>query len=221
MSRRSISTGADAPRAADSDDGAELLAARPRDAAPRLLGWRLTVDDGDGVTSGRIVEVEAYEGSNDPASHAHTGPTSRNKVMFAPAGCLYVYRSYGVHWCANVVCGSAGQAGAVLIRAVEPTEGIEHMWPRRPKARTVNDLASGPGKLCAALGIDGRHNGVDLLDPRSPVRLLPPPTEPGVGEGARGETRVLTGPRVGISKATGRPWRFGLAGNPHLSRPFR
>lgn len=199
---------------------ATLLAARPRHVAPGLLGLWLVAEGDDGLTSGRIVEVEAYEGPNDPASHAHTGPTSRNETMFGSAGRLYVYRSYGVHWCANVVCGPAGQAGAVLIRAVEPMEGIEHMWPRRPKARAVTDLASGPGKLCAALGIEGDHNGVDLLDPRSPVRLAPPLTEPGAGEGGGEVMAVVTGPRVGISKATGRPWRFGLAGNAHLSRPF-
>jgi DNA-3-methyladenine glycosylase len=132
--------------------------------------------------------------------------------MFGPVGRLYVYRSYGIHWCANVVCHGPDAPGAILVRAVAPTEGIDRMWPDRPKARKPVDLASGPGKLCAALGIGGHHNGLDLLDPRSPVRLLAGP--PGV-EAAQ----VVTGPRVGISKATRRRWRFALADDPNVSRP--
>jgi DNA-3-methyladenine glycosylase len=200
---------------------AELVGTRPRDAAPGLLGLLLEAEtDEDGPVSGRIVEVEAYEGSNDPASHARSGPTTRNDIMFGPAGRLYVYRSYGVHWCANIVCGPEGQAGAVLVRAVEPVDGIERMWSRRPKARTEHDLCSGPGKLCAALDISGVHNGVDLLDPHSPVRLAR-------RDVARSRTdspvadRVVSGPRIGISRATDRPWRFAVAGSPHLSRPLR
>ncbi len=200
---------------------AELVGARPRDAAPGLLGLLLEVETDDGgPVSGRIVEVEAYEGSNDPASHAWSGPTARNDVMFGPAGRLYVYRSYGIHWCANIVCGPEGQAGAVLLRAVEPVEGIERMWSRRPKARTERDLCSGPGKLCAALDISGVHNGVDLLDSHSPVRLARREvahqrTDSPVSD------RVVSGPRIGISRATDRPWRFALAGSPHLSRRLR
>ncbi|MFV0525639.1 MAG: DNA-3-methyladenine glycosylase [Acidimicrobiales bacterium] len=182
------------------------LGGSPLEVAPRLLGRGLWC----GGRSGRIVEVEAYWGAADPASHAHRGPTPRNQVMFGPAGHLYVYRSYGVHWCANVVCGSDGEAAAVLIRAVEPTGGVAAMWDDRPAARGITDLASGPGKLCAALGITATHGGVDLLDPGSLVRLVPgpPPTEP-----------VIVGPRVGISRAVDRPWRYALAGNPHVSRP--
>jgi DNA-3-methyladenine glycosylase len=130
--------------------------------------------------------------------------------MFGPPGHLYVYRSYGIHWCANIVCHADGVAGAVLVLAVEPTEGVEAMWRDRPRARVLTDLASGPGKLCAALGITGRHGGVDLLDRHSPVRL-----EPGSGDPAP----VVTGPRVGISRAVERPWRFAVAGSPHVSRP--
>lgn len=177
------------------------------EVAPRLVGAILAC----GARAGTIVEVEAYEGADDPASHGYRGPTPRTGVMFGRAGHLYVYRSYGIHWCANIVCGSEGTCAAVLVRAVEPTRGEEAMWADRPKARQPTDLASGPGKLCAALGIEGAHNGVDLLDPASPVTLEarpegdPPP--------------LVTGPRVGISRATERPWRFALAGNSHVSRP--
>ncbi len=188
-------------------DLAAIVAQRPLDAAPLLLGQRLTV----GTRSGRIVEVEAYEGSDDAASHAHRGPTDRNRVMFGHQGRLYVYRSYGIHWCANIVCGPVDVPGAVLIRAVDPDRGIEAMWPDRPKARKQTDLASGPGKLCAALGIDGGHNTVDLLDTAAPVRLE--------ALDAVSEELVLTGPRIGITKAVERPWRFVVDGNPNVSRP--
>lgn len=184
-----------------------VLAGRPLEVAPRLLGSALTV----GARSGRIVEVEAYEGADDPASHAHRGRTPRNGVMFGPPGHLYVYLSYGIHWCANVVCQTTGVAGAVLVRAIEPTCGVEEMWADRPKARAGTDLGSGPGKLCAALGITGEHDGVDLLDPTAPVTLTAGPiVDP---------ARVVTGQRVGISKAKERLWRFAEAANPHVSRP--
>ncbi|MEM9563257.1 MAG: DNA-3-methyladenine glycosylase [Actinomycetota bacterium] len=199
-------------RAAGPDVGlAELLAWRPLAAAPELLGAVLEVGSGPTRRSGRIVEVEAYEAENDAASHAYRGQTPRNGVMFGPAGHLYVYRSYGVHWCANIVCGRDGVAGAVLVRAVEPLDGIELMWPDRPKARAVTDLASGPGKLCAALGIHGGHDGVELLAADSPVRLLAAPTVD--------RAPVVDGPRIGITKAVERRWRFAAAGNPHVSRP--
>lgn len=191
----------------DGSEIAAVLAGRALDAAPRLLG--LTLRCGD--RAGTIVEVEAYEGASDPASHAYRGPTARNEVMFGPAGRLYVYRSYGVHWCANVVCGPCGVGSAVLIRAIEPTAGLDAMWIDRPKARRLTDLGSGPGKVCAALAIDRSHNGVDLLDPGSPVRL--------VGERSPSVVDVATGPRVGITRAVERPWRFAIAANPHVSRP--
>lgn len=184
-----------------------VVARRPLDAAPGLLGQRLTV----GPRSGRIVEVEAYEGSDDPASHAFRGPTERNRVMFGPPGRLYVYRSYGIHWCANIVCGPVDAPGAVLLRAVDPDEGIEAMWSDRPKAKREVDLASGPGKLCAALGIDGGHNAIDLLAPGAPVRLVPEAPVP--------SRSVVAGPRIGITRATRRPWRFAVAGNANVSRP--
>ncbi|MFV0258695.1 MAG: DNA-3-methyladenine glycosylase [Acidimicrobiales bacterium] len=183
-----------------------VLRGSPLEVAPRLLGQILRC----GSRAGRIVEVEAYWGANDPASHAYRGPTDRNRVMFGAPGHLYVYRSYGVHWCANVVCGPEGEAAAVLLRAVEPVDGVAAMWRDRPAAKKVTDLASGPGKLCAALGIAAGHGGVDLLDPTGPVRLLTAPAGPG---------SMVTGPRIGISRAVDRPWRYALAGNPHVSRP--
>lgn len=193
------------------------LAGRSSEIAPRLLGLLLVC----GERVGRVVEVEAYEGADDPASHAYRGPTPRNGVMFGPPGHLYVYRSYGMHWCANVVCGPAGEASAVLLRAVEPVAGIEAMWADRPRARRAADLGSGPGKLCAALAIDARHNGADLLDPMSPVRLALPDASggPGADPEPASEAVVLCGPRVGITRAVERPWRFALAGNAHVSRP--
>lgn len=179
--------------------------------ARHLLGLIVTV----GERSGRIVEVEAYEGTDDPASHAYRGPTPRTGIMFGPPGRLYVYRSYGVHWCANIVCHPDGVAGAVLLRAVEPLAGIDRMWADRPAATRERDLGSGPGKLCAALGITSDHNGADLLDGGAPVRLWRPD-----GHRTVDDDDLVVGPRIGISKAVDRPWRFGVAGNPHLSRPF-
>lgn len=183
------------------------LAGRASEVAPRLLGARLHC----GSRAGVIVEVEAYEGADDPASHAYRGRSGRNAVMFGPPGRLYVYRSYGIHWCANVVCGPDGQASAVLIRAVEPVVGVDAMWADRPRARALTDLGSGPGKLCAALGITGAHDGVDLLAPGAAVHLETGTEVPGA--------EVVSGPRVGITRATERAWRFALAGNPHVSRP--
>ncbi|MEM7342326.1 MAG: DNA-3-methyladenine glycosylase [Actinomycetota bacterium] len=183
------------------------LEGRASEIAPRLLGAELWCGD----RAGRIVEVEAYEGLDDPASHAYRGPTPRAGVMFGPPGVLYVYRSYGIHWCANVVCGPEGTGSALLVRAIEPLAGVEAMWTDRPKARTERDLGSGPGKLCAALGITGDHTHGALLDPGSPVRLAP-----GIEVDA---AAVVSGVRVGITKAVDRPWRFAVAGNPHVSRP--
>ncbi len=183
-----------------------LLLGRARDVAPRLLGMTLRC----GSREGMIVEVEAYEGENDPASHAFRGPTPRNAIMFGPPGRLYVYRSYGVHWCANVVCSRDGQAAAVLIRAIEPRSGIRAMWADRPKAKTVTDLGSGPGKLCAALAIDGSHTGADMFASESRVRLL---------ERTQLRSELTSGTRVGISVATDRRWRFAIRDNPHVSRP--
>jgi DNA-3-methyladenine glycosylase len=173
--------------------------------APELLNKVLVGPNG----SGRIVEVEAYRGGADPASHAFRGPTPRSSIMFGPAGRLYVYFSYGMHWCANVVCAADGTAGAVLLRALAPLTGLDAMWAARPAARRPRDLCSGPAKLCAALGITGDHNGVDLFDPASPVRLVddgtPPPDAPVVAT------------RIGIAADRTEPWRWYVAGDPNVS----
>ena len=157
----------------------------------------------------RIVEVEAYRGSDDPASHAFGGRTARNESMFGPPGHLYVYFVYGNHWCANVVCGSAGDPQAVLVRAGIPWAGVDEMVAARPAARRAVDLANGPGKLCQALGIDGRDDGTDLTEGRSRVRLEDDGwPRPGI---------VASGPRIGIRAATDRRWRWWVTGDPHVS----
>jgi DNA-3-methyladenine glycosylase len=184
----------------------EELSGDARAVAKRLLNALLVVGD----RAGRIVEVEAYRGSQDPASHAHRGPTARNGTMFGRPGLLYVYRSYGIHWCANVVAGSDGEAEAVLVRAVEPVAGLDAMRRSRGERVAERDLANGPGKLCAALGIDGRHDGVDLLDPASPVLLL--------RDALRPPARPVATSRIGITKAVEHPWRYLVPGHPGASR---
>ncbi len=180
--------------------------------APELLGCVLRCGD----RAGRIVEVEAYGASDDPASHAYRGLTDRNASMFGPPGTLYVYLSYGIHCCANIVCEPAGRASAVLIRALEPLDGIGAMALDRPKAKRPIDFCNGPGKLTAALGIGLHHDGQSLLGSDAPVEL-------GRIVGSRplheSSTSIVCGPRVGISKAVERPWRFAIAGDPHVSRP--
>ena len=184
--------------------------------APQLLGWELVGPSAAGNSAagnsaaGRIVEVEAYE-PHDPASHTFRGKTKRNATMFGPPGHLYSYLIYGMHVCANVVVGPPGRGAAVLIRALEPVEGVSAMIERRGSTAELN-LCSGPGKLCQALGISLDHDGLDLFDSESLVQLRPPDqplTE-----------RIVTGPRIGITKAVDQPWRFGLADSPHLSRRF-
>ena len=184
----------------------ELLEAPSHEVAPQLLNRLLVV----GHCAGRIVEVEAYGGGSDPASHAFRGPTMRNATMFGPAGRLYVYLSYGMHHCANVVTGRAGDGEAVLIRALAPVSGVELMWARRPAARREVDLCSGPGKLCQSLGIDLDFDGADLLDPASPARLVDDGTPP---PRAYGEST-----RIGISVGVDVPWRFWVVGDPNVSR---
>lgn len=176
------------------------------DVAPLLLGQTLV----RGGRAGRIVEVEAYGGADDPASHAYRGRTERNASMFGPPGSLYVYRSYGLHWCANVVCGPEGSPSAVLVRALSPRRGLSAMHRARPRAVVDTGLCSGPGKLCQAMGITGADDGVDLLNPRSRVHLEPGPSVPACD--------VLTTTRVGISRAVERRWRFAVAHDPHVSR---
>jgi DNA-3-methyladenine glycosylase len=179
--------------------------ARPvAEVAPDLVGCSLLVD---GV-GGLIVEVERYQ-QDDPASHSFRGPSGRAAVMFGPPGRLYVYRSYGLHWCANLVCEPEGRGAAVLLRALEPTHGLDVMRVRRG-GLADRLLCAGPGRLCAALGIDGRLDGAAAAGPGAAIRV-----------GARtGPVDVASGPRVGITKAAERPWRFGMAGSPHLSRPL-
>lgn len=177
---------------------------RADQVAPDLLGCFLV---GHGVTV-RIGEVEAYAGEGvDPASHAHRGPTPRNQLMFGPPGFLYVYFSYGMHWCANVVTGPEGRASAVLLRAGEVVDGIELARSRRTGS-SDRDLCRGPARLAKALALDRNALGANLLDPASPVRLLP----------RRGRRpQVATGPRVGITVGTDTPWRFWIAGDPTVS----
>ncbi len=174
-----------------------------------------------GGRAGRIVEVEAYKGALDPASHAYRGPTKRTAVMFGPPGHLYVYFTYGMHWCANVVCGPEGQAAALLVRALAPLRGLDEMRAARPAARRDRDLCSGPAKLCQALGITGADNGADLL--ARPGRGGPgPPGGPGsvrlLDDGTPPPPRPAQGRRIGIRVATEEPWRFWVAGEESVSR---
>ena len=172
------------------------------EVAPLLLGAVLRA----GEVAVRLTEVEAYDGANDPGSHAYRGQTPRNAVMFGPAGHLYVYFTYGMHHCCNVVCGPTGSASAVLLRAGEVVDGLDIARSRRSRAAD-RDLARGPALLCQALGIDGAHDGTDLR--RGPLRLEPAPGPP---------VAVQTGPRVGLRQAAERPWRFWMDGEPTVSR---
>ena len=210
--------------------------------APSLLGWRLVRDDAAGRRSGRIVELEAYIGEDDRASHARFGRTARNQVMYGPPGRAYVYLVYGMHDCLNIVTEPAGTPAALLVRAIEPLEGIELMRAsrerraverRRPTAvearraaaeagatpsaaGAVHRLASGPGLVCAAFDLDRSLTWQDLFTPDAAVRIEPPP----LGEP---DPVVVAGPRVGIGYAgapwTDVPWRLAIAGNPAVSRP--
>jgi DNA-3-methyladenine glycosylase len=173
------------------------------EVAAELIGATLLVNG----AGGRIVEVEAYH-HTDPAAHSYNGRTERNAVMFGPPGYAYVYRSYGIHWCLNFVCEEEGSASAVLIRALEPAAGIAAMQRRRGLA-DERALCSGPGKLCEALGVTHRHNGLPL--DRAPFEL----------RAREGTPEIAVGVRIGISKAVEHPWRFGLKGSRYLSKPFK
>ncbi len=184
-------------------------------AAVRLLGCTVEADTPDGTVAVRLVEVEAYRGADDPASHSFRGRTPRNEVMFGPPGHLYVYFVYGMHFCANVSCLPDGRAGAVLLRAGEVVSDPAVARVRRPTARRDHDLARGPARLASLLGLTREHNGVDVTDAASPVRLRP-------GEPVAA-SRVRTGPRVGVATARDVPWRFWIDGSPAVSayRPGR
>lgn len=184
--------------------GRSFFARSVHEVAPELIGVTFLC----GGVGGVVVEVEAYD-HEDPAAHGYRGRTGRNASMFGPPGHAYVYRSYGIHWCVNFVCEEEGSASAVLVRALEPTHGLEAMRARR-RVDDPRALCSGPGKLCQALGITGAHDGLPLDGP--PFRLLergedPPP--------------IVAGPRIGISKAVDRPWRYCLTGSRFVSRARR
>jgi DNA-3-methyladenine glycosylase len=186
----------------------ERLARPSYVVAPRLLG-AVVISEVDGrPVAIRLSEVEAYHGSDDPASHAFRGETKRNAIMFGPAGFLYTYFTYGMHWCANIVCGVEAQPTAVLLRAGEVIEGLDTARERRHDPRNDRDLARGPARLAQALGLNGAQNGIDLCNVGSPVRLASMPRRRG---------RVVTGPRVGITVAIDRPWRFWLDADPTAS----
>lgn len=179
----------------------------PRIVAPELLNKLLVREDG---RAGRIVEVEAYCGADDPAAHTYGGPTRRNATMFGDGGHLYVYFTYGMHWCANTVCGSTDEGVGVLLRALEPVRGLDAMREARGHPARDRDLASGPARLAQAMGITGALDGADLVRGDRGIRLIddgtPPPATPAAG------------PRIGISKAVDRPWRWHLAGHAHVSK---
>ena len=177
---------------------------------PMLLNKLLVRRDEGGDRVGRIVEVEAYRGDEDPASHAFCGPTNRNAVMFGPPGRLYVYFTYGMHFCANAVCGPPGTGHAVLLRALAPVSGIESMRSARPPGTKDPQLTNGPAKLCQAFGIAAEENGADLVTGKGGLTIrddgVPPPARPGVSG------------RVGIRRAVEFPWRWWVPGDPSVSR---
>jgi DNA-3-methyladenine glycosylase len=175
----------------------------PREVAPELLNKVLVANDG---RRARIVETEAYCGPIDAAAHTYRGQTARNAVMFGAPGLLYVYFTYGMHYCCNVVCGPEGSASAVLLRAGEIVDGLDVARSRRTTAKGDRDLARGPANLCRALAIGAQENGHDLT--RDPLTLTPP---------AAGGGDVRSGPRVGLRLAADRPWRFWSAGEPSVS----
>jgi len=178
----------------------------PREVAPDLLGKVLV----RGAVSARIVEVEAYCGPEDPGSHTYRGMTKRNATMFGPPGGLYVYFTYGMHWCANAVCGDEGEGVAVLLRAAEPLTALDAMRANRPTSRRDRDLCRGPARLCQAFGIDRANDGADLVTADQGIAV--------VDDGAPIPAAVVTR-RIGLSAGAEHPWRWCVPGDPHLSRP--
>jgi DNA-3-methyladenine glycosylase len=189
-----------------SDPIEVVVAMPPEEAAPRMLGWIIGHRSDEGLVRVRLTEVEAYAGERDPASHAYRGQTSRNAVMFGEPGRLYVYRSYGLHWAANIVTGDAGVAGGVLLRAGEVIDGFELAMQRRGAPRHERMLARGPGNLAQALGLTGADYGTNLLGSRH-LWL-----EAGTGSG-----ETTQGPRVGVASNWEAPWRFWILGHPTVS----
>ena len=176
-----------------------------------LLGSVLSCETEAGIASGRIVETEAYLGEHDPACHAVAGNTNRTRWLYGEPGIAYVYFIYGVHWCFNAVTRAEGLPSAVLVRALEPLEGLDLMRRRRPRARNDVQLANGPGKLCAALGVTGEHNGLQLNRP--PLTICRGDTFP--------DDQVVVGPRIGITRAADWPLRWYIADNPYVSNAPR
>jgi DNA-3-methyladenine glycosylase len=188
----------------------DLLDRPVLEVAPELLGAVVRHETPDGTVAVRLTEVEAYDGENDPGSHAFRGRTPRNAVMFGPPGRVYVYFTYGMHWCMNLVCGPVGRASAVLLRAGEVVEGVPLATYRRPTAKSPRELARGPARLTLALGVEGRHDGLDATDPASPLTVS---AVAGPRTGV-----VVSGPRVGVAgDGALHPWRFWLAGEPSVS----
>jgi DNA-3-methyladenine glycosylase len=185
----------------------EFFDRRAEEVAPDLLGCVLSRTTPGGTVAVRLTEVEAYAGPRDPASHAYRGPTKRNAVMFGPPGHAYVYFTYGMHFCVNLVCLGEGTAAAVLLRAGEIVEGRSLAAARRPRS-SVRDLARGPARLCDALAIDRELSGADVCSPSSPLR---------VSSGAPAAA-FRTGPRTGVSSAKDVPWRFWIDGDPSVSQ---
>ena len=180
------------------------------EVARDLLGAVVEHRTAEGPVAVRLTEVEAYDGANDPGSHAFRGQTARNAVMFGAPGRVYVYFSYGMHWCMNLVCGPPGVASAVLLRAGRVVDGDALAAARRPTARSSRELARGPARLTASLGVGKDGNGADATDPASPLVVRSgPPVDPG---------RVRTGPRVGVGGAGAAiPWRYWVEGEPSVS----
>ncbi len=184
-----------------------FYAGHPCEVAPELLNKILVRDDG---RAGRIVEVEAYAGADDPAAHSYRGKTARNATMFGAGGHLYVYFTYGMHWCANVVCGPEGEGWGVLLRAIEPLTGLDLMREVRPVAKRDRDLGSGPGKLGQAFGINRAHDGADLVANDRGFRI--------VSDGICPPLHPTAGPRIGIRHAVDQPWRWHVPDHGHVSR---